>query len=302
MSQVTSRRRLVLAINPTASFGKGRHVGPLVADRLRAAGHEVTALAEASMLDLAVAAQRALDAGADALVVVGGDGMVHLGVNLVAGTGVPLGVIPSGTGNDTARGLGIPLGDAEAAVAHLLERLERGPRLIDAGRVRTTERLVWFACILSAGFDAIVNERANRMRRPRGASRYTIALLRELAVLHPIRYRLELDGVSRETEAVLLAVANNTSIGGGMLIAPDAQVDDGLFDVVIVAPVSRLRFLRLFPKVFKGTHTSLDIVDVVRARHVRLHAEGVVAYADGERVGDLDMEVELVPRALAVLA
>jgi diacylglycerol kinase (ATP) len=300
---MTSRRRIVLAINPTASFGKGKHVGPLVTERLRAAGHEVTALAEASMADLASAARVALDRGTDALVVVGGDGMVHLGVNLVAGTGVPLGIVPSGTGNDTARGLGIPLGDPEAAITALLDALGRPPRMIDAGRIRSADRVVWFASILSAGFDAIVNERANKMRRPRGASRYTIALLRELAVLRPIKYRIELDGVARDTEAALLAVANNTSLGGGMLIAPDALLDDGMFDVVIVAPVSRLKFLRLFPKVFSGTHTGLDTVEVVRARHVRLQVDGVVAYADGERVGPAtDIEVEVEPGALAVLA
>jgi diacylglycerol kinase (ATP) len=299
---VTSRHRVVLAINPTASFGKGRHVGPLVAQQLRAAGYEVTSLAEASMAELTAAARAAIDAGTDALVVVGGDGMVHLGVNLVAGSETPLGIVPSGTGNDTARGLGIPVGDTDAAIAQLIDALAAPARIIDAGLARSRDREVWFACILSAGFDAIVNERANRMRRPRGASRYTIALLRELAVLRPIRYRIELDGVARDTEAVLLAVANNRSIGGGMLIAPDALVDDGLFDVVIVAPVGRLRFLKLFPQVFKGTHTSLDVVEVVRAKRVRIQADGVVAYADGEPVGDLDMEIEVVPGALRVLA
>jgi len=296
------RRRVVLAINPSASFGASQGVGPMVARRLRAEGVEVTALSEGSMAELAAAVRGAVAEGTEALVVVGGDGMVHLAVGLVAETGIPLGVIPSGTGNDTARGLGIPVGDPDAAVDRLLEALAAPARMIDAGLIEHVGGRTWFASVMSAGFDALVNERANRMRRPRGKSRYTLALLRELVSLRPMDYELEIDGVARRTRGVLLAVANNSSLGGGMLIAPDASLDDGLLDVVLVKPVGRLRFLLLFPRVFRGAHIGLDVVEVLRAEQVRVSARAIAAYADGERVGPLPVSVRIVPGAVAVLA
>jgi diacylglycerol kinase (ATP) len=146
-----------------------------------------------------------------------------------------------------------------------------------------------------------VNERANRMRRPRGASRYVIALVAELVALRSRRYRLEIDGEVVEVESPLLSVANNTTIGGGMRIAPDALLDDGLLDVFIVRPVSRLRFIRLFPKVFSGTHSTLDVVEFRRARRVSIDCEGIAGYADGERFGALPLTIEVGPGALSVL-
>jgi diacylglycerol kinase (ATP) len=294
---------IVVAINPTASFGRGRDVGPAVVQALRAAGHEVTALAEPDFAGLVEATGKAVTSGADALVVVGGDGMVSLGVNLLAGTEIPLGIVPSGTGNDLARGLGIPVGNTEAAIDMLLDRLSVAPRTIDAGRITTSDgRLTWFASVASAGFDAVVNERANLMRWPRGRSRYNVALLRELAVLKPIGYRLVLDGVESRTSAMLVAAGNNVSLGGGMRLVPDAKLDDGLLDVVVVQPLSRIAFLRIFPRVFRGTHVTDPRVEITRVRRVRIEADGVVAYADGERVGPLPIDIEVVPAALRVLA
>ena len=296
-------KRIVVAINPQASFGRSRAVGPAVVHTLRAAGHDVTSLTEPDFEQLLAAAAHELTTKPDALVVVGGDGMVNLGVNLVATTGTPLGIVPSGTGNDMSRGLSIPVGNTEAAIEALLEALTRPPRVIDAGLVTHPDGSTsWYACVLSAGFDAIVNERANLMRWPRGRQRYNLALLRELAMLKPIRYRLELDGIASETDAVLVAVGNNTSLGGGMLVTPDASLDDGLLDVLVVQPLSRTAFLRIFPRVFKGTHVTDPRVTISRARRIRIDAAEIVAYADGERVAALPIEVEVRPGALRVLA
>jgi diacylglycerol kinase (ATP) len=295
--------RIVVAINPSASFGKSRAVGPATVQTLRAAGHEVTALTEPDFEELQQVARAALTSKPDALVVVGGDGMVSLGVNLLAETKIPLGIVPSGTGNDMSRGLGIPVGNTEAAIEMLLELLRKPPRVIDAGRVTDDDgRVTWFASVLSAGFDAVVNERANLMRWPRGRSRYNLALLRELTVLRPISYRLTLDGVVSETRAMLVAVGNNVSLGGGMRVVPDAKLDDGLLDVLVVQPLSRAAFLRIFPRVFKGTHVSDSRVSITRVRSIRIEADDVVAYADGERVGPLPIDVQVRPAALRVLA
>jgi len=299
----TTPKRIAVAVNPNAAFGRGRAVGPAVIQSLRGAGHDVTTLVEPTFIELLDSTKRAVAAKPDALVVVGGDGMVNLAVQVLAGTKVPFGLVPSGTGNDLARGLGIPVGDTEAAVEALLLALDRPPRIIDTGRVVNADGVESrFAGVLSAGFDAVVSERANLMRWPKGKSRYNLALLRELAMLRPLHYRLTVDGTVIETDAVLISVANNTSFGGGMMVTPDALLDDGEFDVLVVQPLSRLAFLRIFPRVFKGTHVTDPRVTVYRGKNIRVESDGVVAYADGERVGPLPVDVEVVPGSLRVLA
>ncbi|MCU1418893.1 diacylglycerol kinase family protein [Mycetocola sp.] len=294
-------RRILVAINPDASFGRNQNAGRVVVAALSSAGCDVTALQESSVDLLRLSLRRALAERPDALVVVGGDGMVSLAVNELADTRIPLGIVPSGTGNDTARGLGIPLGDPAAAIRTLLAALDAPRRVIDVGVVRHGGSETRFAGIVSAGFDALVNERANAWRRPRGKSRYTLALLRELISLAPRRYELSVDGTSFSVDAVLLSVANNGSLGGGMRIVPHARVDDGVLDLFTVAPLGRLRLLRFFPKVFSGTHTTLDLVAFRTLRTVRIDAPGIVAYADGERIGPLPIDIEILPAALHVL-
>ena len=297
---MSTPRHIVVAINPQASFGKNAGVGARVIERLERAGYEVTACREQSFEMLHRATEAAI-ATADALVVVGGDGMVSLGVNLVARTSLPLGIIPSGTGNDLARGIGLPVGDLDACMDHLITALERSPRPIDLAKVTHVHGVRWFACILSAGFDALVNERANRMRFPRGKSRYTWAILAELLKLKPREYALTIDGVTRQERAILISVANNQSMGGGMRVTPDASLTDGLLDVFILKPVSRMRFLRLYPRVFSGTHTGEPEVLIERARSVTVDAQDVVGYADGERIGPLPLTVAVVPSACQLL-
>ncbi|MBK5238009.1 MAG: hypothetical protein JJE28_02735 [Actinomycetales bacterium] len=305
------RRHVVVAINPHAAFGKNQASGDRVVASLRDAGYAVTALREKDFDDLVSVTKRAIEglptAGetspspADAVVVVGGDGMVSLGINLLAQTSIPLAIVPSGTGNDLARGLGIPVGNLEESIRHLLTALTAPARAIDLGRITCGERTTWFACVLSAGFDAIVNERANKMSWPKGKSRYTLALLLELVSLRPAQYSLVVDGVASRVGANLISIANNTSMGGGMLVVPDASLTDGLLDVFVLRPVSRLRFLKLFPRVFAGTHVNEPEVLIIRGRHIRLVAEGIVTYADGERVGPLPVDVEVVPAAAQIL-
>jgi diacylglycerol kinase (ATP) len=300
-----------VATNPHAAFGKNKASGDRVVAVLREAGYHVTALREKDFDDLVAVTKRAihglptpgedLPLPADALVVVGGDGMVSLGVNLIAQTSLPLAIVPTGTGNDLARGLGIPVGDLEASIRHLLTALAAPARPIDLGRITCGEKTTYFAAILSAGFDAIVNERANSMSWPRGKSRYTLALLLELIGLKSVQYSLVIDGVASTVGANLISIANNTSMGGGMLVTPDASLTDGLLDVFVLQPVSRLRFLRLFPRVFAGTHVSEPEVLIERGKRIRLEAAGIVTYADGERVGPLPVDVEVVTAAALIL-
>lgn len=294
--------RLLVAVNPAAAFGRNRTVGPAVVERLVREGYEVVMLREANFELLRRAAEREFERGVDAVVVIGGDGMASLGVNLVAGTEVPLGIVASGTGNDLARGLDLPVDDPLQGLEQLVAQLRMPPRTIDAGIVRQGSVDTWFAGVVSAGFDAVVNDRANRMIRPRGPSRYTIATARELLTFRPREYVLTIDGVRREQRAMLVSVANNSSIGGGMRVVPQADLADGLLDVFIVHPLSRLGFVRVFPRVFAGEHVAHPAVEFVRAREVVIEAEGVVAYADGERIGAPPVSIRVVPGALRVLA
>ncbi|WP_154605805.1 diacylglycerol/lipid kinase family protein [Arthrobacter sp. AQ5-05] len=208
---------------------------------------------------------------------VGGDGMVHLGVNALAGTQVPLGIIPAGTGNDAARGLNLDPRDPGTAVEHFLKACQGVPRILDLGRIeRPGQEPRWFLGALSAGFDALVNERANGWRWPRGRLRYNLAILRELITLKALDYSLVVDGVPRELAATLISVANGTSIGGGMLITPEARYDDGQLDLFVISPVPRRTFVRIFPSVYSGRHTEHPVLLIERATEVSLASPGLV--------------------------
>lgn len=294
MSTATGRK-VGLLINPTAGRGRGAKAGRQAAGHLRDSGLEVSELVGRDVREAGDLAAEAISDGVDALVVVGGDGMVHLGLQSVAATSVPMGVIPAGTGNDLARAVNLPLDDPTAAA----EIVVKGDtRQIDLGRSSGQ----WFAGIVAAGFDAKVNDRVNRMRGARSALRYNMALLAELRTFQPINYHLEIDDEIQEIPAMLIAVANIASYGGGILMAPDASMEDGMFDIVIVAPVGKGTLLRFSPTLRRGAHLTHPAVSVLRGRRVKLDAPDVTAYVDGERLGPLPRTFEAVPAALTVFA
>jgi diacylglycerol kinase (ATP) len=289
-----------LLVNPTAGKGRAAGVVAEVAGRLRDGGLNVSILIGRDADDALALARRAVEDGTDAVVALGGDGMVNLALNAVAGTPTPLGIVPAGTGNDLAATLELPGKDPVAAAGIVADKLQGGgPRPIDA--VRVGER--WFGCVLSAGFDSRVTDRANRMTWPRGAMRYNLAILAELRVFTPLQFRIVLDdGEPWETEAMLVAVGNAKSYGAGMKVCPDAVVDDGLLDITVLGPVGKVEFIKTFPKVYKGTHVGHPAVTLRRATTVSLTAEGVTAYADGEFMSNLPVTCECVPGAVQILA
>ena len=288
-------RELALLVNPTSGNGSGARLLDPVASRLRSDGTTVDVVVGRDGDEAFDRLRDRVAAGVDGVVAVGGDGLVNIALQVVGGTGLPLGIVPAGTGNDIARALGLVPGDAPSAVD--LVRLAH-TRTVDLGRANGR----WFAGVLGSGFDSMVNERANRMTWPTGRSRYNLAILAELRTFRPVPYLLELDGARWETEAMLVAVGNGSSYGGGMLVCPDARMDDGLLDVTVLGPISKPEFLRVFPTVYRGTHIHHRAVTVRRARSVTLHADGVTAYADGERVSLLPVTCETVPDALHVYA
>ncbi|MFD8425414.1 diacylglycerol kinase family protein [Streptomyces sp. NPDC059668] len=271
---------------------------PPPASALRAAGFSVRTVLGENAADALARARDAVEGGTGALIAVGGDGMAHLALQAVAGTRTPLGLVAAGTGNDFARALGLPVGDPAAAGRQIAESL-KGARLrdVDLGRVNGT----WFGTVLASGFDSRVNDRGNRMRRPSGRVKYDLAMLAELAAFRPVRYRMTLDdGEPREIEATLVAVGNGSSYGGGMRICADADLGDGLFDITVVGPCTRRTLLRVFPKVYRGTHLSHPVVSVHRAARVELVADGLTGYADGEPLGPLPLTARCVPGAVRV--
>ncbi|MET9563093.1 MULTISPECIES: diacylglycerol kinase [Streptomyces] len=289
---------ITLFVNPTAGRGRGARAAQPAASALRAAGFSVRTVLGENARDALTRARAAVAAGTGALVAVGGDGMAGLALQAVAGTDTPLGLVAVGTGNDFARSLGLPVRDPAAAGRVVAGALKEGRlRDIDLGRVGGT----WFGTVLASGFDSRVNDRGNRMRWPSGRFKYDLAMLAELAAFKPFPYRITLDGGEvREIEATLVAVGNGSSYGGGMQICADADLTDGLFDITVVGACGRASLLRVFPRVYKGTHLSHPMVTTYRAAKVELAAEGIAGYADGEPLGPLPLVAECVRGAVRV--
>ncbi len=288
-------REIALLTNPTAGKGKGGRVRDRALARLRGGGLVVRNLQGRDPDEALDLARQCVHDGVDAVVVCGGDGMVHLALQAVAGTATALGIIPAGTGNDVARYFDLPRTDPEAAA----DRVIAGhTRTIDLARSGSR----YYVTVLAAGFDAVVNERANRMTWPKGQMRYNIATLAELRVFEPLPYTLQIDGRQLQLDAMLVAVGNGPSFGGGLRITEGAVLDDGLLDVVIIKPMSKPSLIRTYPKLFKGTHVTHPQYEHHLARSVTVAAPGIVSYADGERFGPLPLTVECAPGALTVLA
>ncbi len=287
-------REIALLTNPTAGKGRGASARAAALPRLREAGFEVRDLQGADADEALDLARVAVTDGVWALVVCGGDGMVHLGAQAVAGTQTHLGIIPAGTGNDVARYIDVPRKDPAAAADRIIAST---PRRIDLARSGSR----WFVTVLAAGFDAVVNERANTMRWPKGQMRYNIATLAELRTFQPLPYSLELDGERVQLEAMMVAVGNGPSYGGGLRMTEGALLDDGLLDVVIIKPMSKAGLVRTYPKLFKGTHVTHPQYEHHRVRSVTVAAPGIVSYADGERFGALPLTIECDPGALSIL-
>lgn len=317
--------RIGVVINPTAGKGRGYRAGHSALAALNAAGHHVHNLSAPTYPRAAAAASAAVGAGdLDALVVVGGDGMVHLGVNAVAGSQVPLAVVAVGTGNDFARAAGLPVADPRAGVQAVLDGLECAPVRLDAGVVTQGGRSIWFAGVVSAGLDAAVNAQANRVSWPAGRARYVRAALTQIAQFRPYGYRVsvwgapvgdEVAGVAIahgsdgarvwQSRGTVVAVANTGQIGGGIRVAPAASLTDGLLDVVVASEFSRMGAARIFPSMYTGQHLRHPRVGVMAAQRVLIEAWGEpvppAAFADGEQIGTAPLQAHVVAGALGVI-
>jgi len=283
-------------VNPGGGRGRaGRHLREL---RELAAGAGVDVVLSRDVEHLRAEARRAAQEGLDRLLVAGGDGTVHHAIRGLEGGDCALAILPLGSGNDLAAALGVP--SALAAAAALGLHGER--RRIDLARFGA----VPFGCVAGVGFDSEVNRYANALRRLRGPLIYVWSVLRVLPRFRPPRVELTHAGGGYSGPAMFVAFANAPRYGGGMRIAPDARLDDGEMDVVVVKALPRTKLLRVFPRVFTGTHTRFPEIEIVRARRAEIALDRpLIAHGDGEpllEVGARPVTVEVVPNGLLVVA
>jgi len=290
-----------LLVNPTAARGAARAHHPVIKAEFERLGLEVVDLTSRSIEEAEAKARMAIaHQQIDALVVAGGDGMVHLGVNLVTDAKIPLGIIACGTGNDSARALGLPVGDVVWATQIAADHIDK-TRRVDVGLVENDRGRFFFFGSISAGFDALVNARANRWKFPKGPSRYKFAMFRELAAFKKLRYKLIVDGEYHEIDAMLCAVTNVEGYGGGMKVTPDARPDDGELDLFIVHKISRRELIKIFPSVYTGGHVGHPAVEIVRVKNVEIDSGKTPAFADGESAGHSPLKISVVPAGLEIL-
>lgn len=292
---------VAVLVNPAAARRRSSPL-PAVLAALARAGRPVQVLSAANRAEAQAACHTVVADGASALVTVGGDGTLHLGLQAVAARPVGLGIVPMGTGNDFAGRAGIPSDPVKAAERIATALTSESARAIDLARVEAGGgRQRWYAGVLAAGFDAAVNARANRLRFPRGRSRYQVAILVELARLPIGRCQLTVDGRPLTVDAVVLAIANSGQYGGGMLIHPGSDLTDGRLELVIGRAMGRLTLVGLAAKLRSGTHLGHPLVSTVQARVVEITSPGGVTFADGEEIFAPPLTVRCVPGALTLL-
>lgn len=301
MNELAKPQLVTLVVNPRSGGGRAGRKLPKIVAQLRATlpSAEVLVITSTSWVD----AQAHISAAAvgaregDTVVVVGGDGMAHLGLNGCAHTAATLAIIPAGTGNDFARALGIAsIDDALAAIA--TGRTQH----LDLTKVRSEsvgERYVGAA--VSSGYDARVNRATNDTRLRFGSLSYGVIAMRELMGFTPLQYRLVIDGEPRQFEGMLVAVCNTGIIGGGMRMSPVADPTDGYLDLTLVSPVGRGTLLRMLPSMYSGKFVEHPAVELVRAKRVDIDGDGIFLMGDGEELGDVPAVLECDPGALKVV-
>lgn len=284
---------LTLLVNPASAGGKTLKLLPRVEAALDTRHVEFRVEKTRSLEHGVELALRAIELG-EVPVVISGDGLLGAIGGAMAGADTPLGLIPGGRGNDLARALGIPT-EPEAAIEVVLAGASRR---IDVGEANGKR----FLGIASIGFDSECNRVANETRFLRGNLVYVYSMFRTLIGWRPARFTIADGGERKRITGYFVDVANNSVYGGGMYIAPDAELEDGLFDVVSIGEGSKLRFLRGLGDVFKGAHLDREEVDVFRASRLTIDASRPFpVYADGDHLTDLPVSLRVLPSCLSIL-
>jgi diacylglycerol kinase (ATP) len=297
--------------NPTAASGRGERWGREALAAMSVHGHKIRDLTHGSWASAYEGAMKVRH-HLDALVVVGGDGMVHLGAQICAEQkDLPLGVIAGGSGNDAAVSYGLPIYDIEKAVEKIHDGLAGDVTSVDVGKltgpgIEEPDNPRYFTAILSAGIDAAVASRAGMMKFPRGPLKYKVATLQEVPGFKPYGIDVVADGLTWEASSTLVAVANTPIFGGGLVLSPNSLVDDGWLEVVIAEDLSKLDILKMLPKLKDGSHIFDPRIRIQKVKQVSITqtARGATlpaAFADGELVGSEPFRVTIAPKALRIL-
>ena len=299
--------RLVLVANPTSGGGRARAIAERARDAMLSEGVVVDLVVPEGIDAMRESVAAAVESAPTGIVACGGDGTVHLVLQGAASHSTAIhstamAIIPAGTGNDVARSLGIAR-KGHDQVARVIARsaLAGRFRAIDLTRLEHGSRHVWSLGVTSTGLDSAVNERANRTRRFNGTTRYVLALLSEMRSFRTYEYVVTVDGERMDGPATLIAIGNGSSYGGGMLICPSASMTDGILDITWVDRASRTTILRVFPRIFSGSHVKHPAVRVLHGRTITVESKGPVVYADGERIGDLPIVATAVAGGLRML-
>ena len=291
--------RVALIVNPTSGGGRGWRVLGQVLPLLRPAGFKPEVLLCMNGVEPAEVARDAVANGHLTVIAVGGDGhAAAVGQGLI-GSDAALAVLPAGSANDYARTIKMPVGNVRAAVDAIRER---HIQVVDTIRVSTGTGERHFLNVVGTGFDAVVAGRAEKIPVLRGAGTYVLALIAELPRFSAATITLTVDGAPRELRAMMVAIANGTSYGGGMRVAPAATLTSGRLEVCIVGEISKPDFLRAFPRVFRGTHVTHPAVTMLSGREVRIAADRPLRLiGDGEWFGELPASVAVDPASLRVV-
>ncbi|NBO16931.1 MAG: YegS/Rv2252/BmrU family lipid kinase [Actinobacteria bacterium] len=285
----------LLVVNPKAGKGKSNYLSPKLEELLKSnkLPYEVInkSTYEETMFDFH---QRIKSGNFERVIAIGGDGLVNLCLQEIAESDMALAVVPAGTGNDFARAVGA----YKKSVEEIFNAIRsQDPTAIDLGLVTGDFGRRWYVQVLSTGFDALVNNLANKITWPKGQIKYTLATIFTLARFKPIKYELIIDDKKFNQNLMLLSVANGETYGGGMRICPNASNSDGIFDILLVHPVSKIVLLTIFPKVFAGKHIPHPRIEIFHGKEVKILADAT-AFADGEFISKLPIEIKNVQNAL----
>lgn len=310
--ELSSTLPFALVVNPAAALGRGARVAARVSRALRRAGVASITVSSPSAARCQVEVARVAAQGVRGLILVGGDGLISVALQVAAARTLPVALVPAGSGNDFARQFGLPRSPRKAVRA----LLNANPRRVDLGLVRYRgpdgdPREKWFAGGLSIGFDAAINRRANALRLPIGPLRYVAGLFAEIAALQMREFWVSCPGTAggpgaagtarRRYTGLLATVMNIRTLGGGIPISPRSRTDDGLLELVEVAHSGKLRLLSVLGLLARGRHEALPEVTISSVSSVSIEAGDEIAFADGDEVGTGPFQVRVMPGALTLL-
>ena len=288
--------KTLIFINPTSAGGKAIASRNEITSELDRLGVEHDIHMTESLEDLIATTRKGLDSDYSNFIAVGGDGTLHHMVNALAGNNKNLGLIPMGSGNDIAINLGIP-SDIKKCCRIIKDQ---NVKKLDLGLINDKH---YYLCIAGSGFDSEVNDLANKTRYPiKGPSKYTYSVYKTLITFSSKEFTITSNGDDRNIYGMMIACANLPSYGGGMKITPDASATDGLFDICIIKKMSKLHFIKVFPKVFEGKHTDDPNVEIFRTKELKLESDyDFSVFADGEYICKLPAVFKIAPGKLNFL-